>query len=40
MEFKGAVTPEDYQRAAHPPKGFTLKSRRFDDSMETGEMES
>ena len=40
MEFKGAVTPEGHQRAAHPRRGFTPRSRRFEDSTETGEMES
>ena len=37
---EGAVAPGDPQRAAHPPRGFTSRSRRFENSMETGEMES
>ena len=40
MEFKGAVTPEDHQRAAHPRRGFTPRPERFEGLMETGEMES
>ena len=37
---EGAVALGDHQRAAHPRRGFTLRSKRFEDSMETGEMES
>ena len=40
IAFEGAVAPGDHQRAAHSPRGFTVRSRRFEDSMETGEMES
>ena len=40
MESKGAATPEDHQRAARPRRGFTSRSNRFENSMETGGMES
>ena len=37
---EGAVAPGDHQRAAYPRRGFPPRSERFEDSMETGEMES
>ena len=37
---EGAVAPGNHQRAAYPRRGFTLRFRRFEDSMETCGMES
>ena len=37
---EGAVAPGDHQRAVHHWRGFTSRSGRFEDSMETGEMDS
>ena len=40
MVSEESVAPGDHQRAAHPRRGFTSRSRRFDDSMEIDEMAS